>query len=117
MSLARDGIDPTKPVAEAARVATSGVMSADPSELPSVDLGYEAHKAAIAALHACESAMFDGDEGEVADSPDPLYCGCSDCQVRVTLNAAFDYLVEAAARGEMLTLTPCPDAPPEGLQA
>lgn len=88
-------------------------MPADPADTPSIDLGYEAHKAAIAALQACDAAAFDG-EGELTDSPDP-YCGCLDCQVRVTLTAAFDYLVEAAARGEMLSFAACPDAPPSDL--
>lgn len=99
------------PAGGTAPSTTCWAMADDPSQIPSPDLGYEAHKAAVAYLHACEEAAFDG-EGDGSGSPDPLFCGCTDCVVRAVLTASFDYLVEAAARGDMLTLTPCPDVPP-----
>ena len=65
------------------------------------DAGLEAHRAAIVHLDACGEAMFAAEE---ADDPDEVaspavgpYCGCTDCDVREILAAAWPILLEDAA--------------------
>lgn len=64
------------------------------------DAGWEAHRAAVAHLNACGARMFvESDEGftEVASPAVGPYCGCTDCDVRETLAAAWPILLDDAA--------------------
>ncbi|MEV6922945.1 hypothetical protein AB0M46_00325 [Dactylosporangium sp. NPDC051485] len=65
------------------------------------DAGLEAHRAAVAHLHACADAMFAEEEDAAVDAGSPAvgpYCGCTDCDVRETLAAAWPILLVDAAR-------------------
>ena len=65
------------------------------------DAGWEAHRAAIAHLEACGEAMYAAEESDNPDSVESPavgpYCGCSDCDVREILAAAWPILLEDAA--------------------
>jgi hypothetical protein len=65
------------------------------------DAGWAAHQAAIAHLQACEEALYAAEEAEdpsAVESPAVgPYCGCSDCDVRETLAAAWPILLDDAA--------------------
>lgn len=59
----------------------------------------DAHRAAVAHLEACEEARWAEEEGEVFVPVSPAfgpYCGCTDCQVREVLLAAWPHLRELA---------------------
>jgi hypothetical protein len=67
----------------------------------SPNAGWDAHRAAVAHIEACEEAMF-ADEESVGDAviASPAvgpYCGCTDCDVRETLAAAWPILLADAA--------------------
>jgi hypothetical protein len=73
----------------------------EPISGPIRDAGWEAHRAAVAHLEACGEALYAAEE---ADDPDAVespavgpYCGCSDCDVRETLAAAWPILLDDAA--------------------
>jgi hypothetical protein len=62
------------------------------------DAGWQAHRAAIAHLQACGEALMADDDGDEVGSPAVgPYCGCSDCDVRETLAAAWPILLDDAA--------------------
>lgn len=63
------------------------------------DYGAEAQQAAEGRLAACWEAMWAEDAGEEAQWPEDLegpFCGCSTCEVREALSAAWPLLLEAA---------------------
>jgi hypothetical protein len=68
---------------------------------PVRDAGLDAHAAAVAHLEACAAAMFAAEEAEdPAEVGSPAvgpYCGCTDCDVRETLAAAWPILLGDAA--------------------
>ncbi|MGK5682364.1 hypothetical protein [Actinoplanes sp. URMC 104] len=64
------------------------------------DAGWEAHRAAIAHLEAFGDAMLAEEDGYADEVVSPAvgpYCGCSDCDVRETLAAAWPILLADAA--------------------
>jgi hypothetical protein len=69
--------------------------------LLSYDYGQAAHKAAMAHIEACEEALVSvEDEPDLTSPASALYCGCTTCQVREALHAAFPILV-AGIRHEL----------------
>lgn len=65
----------------------------------SPDAGWDAHRAAVAHLQACAEALC-AQEDDGADVESPAagpYCGCSDCDVREVLAAAWPILLDDAA--------------------
>jgi hypothetical protein len=70
-----------------------------PAPNGSRDAGWEAHRAAITHLEACGEALFAEEEGDAGTESPAVgpYCGCSDCDVRETLAAAWPILLDDAA--------------------
>ena len=63
------------------------------------DFGYEAQRAAEAHLEACYEALYDEDGEEREDLPESPavgpFCGCTTCEIREVLHAAWPILFEA----------------------
>lgn len=92
-------------------------MSNDPSlRDPGHDYCYEAHRAAVDHLYACQAALdAEEEEGAEAQWPDGAgpFCGCYDCLVREVLTAAWPIAVRSITdalpenvRQELLSFDP-----------
>jgi hypothetical protein len=76
---------------------------------PTRDRGYDAHRAAVKHLDACDELADAWDAGDLDDDDAPdaerveeiatagPYCGCRDCEVREVLAAAWPHAIAAAA--------------------
>ena len=65
------------------------------------DIGRRAQRAAEAHLAACEEAMYEADcvgEAEVDSPASAPFCGCTTCQVREVLHAAWPIFEEHHGR-------------------
>jgi hypothetical protein len=63
------------------------------------DYGKAAHKAAMAHIEACEEALVSVEsEPDLISPASAPYCGCTTCQVREALHAAFPILVAGIRR-------------------